>query len=127
MARSGTIASWRAQLRSPSFRYGERGCLVHARVIAGDATATLSRFPGHWYEPETGLHHNRWRYFDPASATYLSPEPLGLLGGLESYGYVNGKPLVWIDRDGLAGGTGSVAGLNPGVFDNSSGTWGPRP
>ncbi|WP_437967869.1 RHS repeat-associated core domain-containing protein [Sorangium sp. So ce260] len=74
---------------------------AYGRVIAGDAAATLSRFPGHWYEPETGLHYNRWRYFDPASATYLSPEPLGLEGGLEAYGYVNGQPLAAIDADGL--------------------------
>ncbi|WP_437813542.1 RHS repeat-associated core domain-containing protein [Sorangium sp. So ce1078] len=74
---------------------------AYGRVVAGDAAATLSRFPGHWYEPETGLHYNRWRYFDPASATYLSPEPLGLEGGLEAYGYVNGRPLAAIDADGL--------------------------
>ncbi|WP_165373726.1 MULTISPECIES: YwqJ-related putative deaminase [Sorangium] len=78
---------------------------AYGRVIAGDATATLSRFPGHWYEPETGLHYNRWRYFDPASATYLSPEPLGLEGGLEAYGYVNGRPLALVDLDGLMGST----------------------
>ncbi|WP_437955744.1 YwqJ-related putative deaminase [Sorangium sp. So ce119] len=76
---------------------------AYGRVIAGDAAATLSRFPGHWYEPETGLHYNRWRYFDPASATYLSPEPLGLEGGLEAYGYVSGRPLAVIDADGLMG------------------------
>ena len=35
--------------------------------ITGDPVATLSRFPGQWYEPETGLHYNRWRYFDPSS------------------------------------------------------------
>ncbi|WP_434044971.1 MULTISPECIES: YwqJ-related putative deaminase [Sorangium] len=76
---------------------------AYGRVIAGDAAATWSRFPGHWYEPETGLHHNRWRYFDPASATYLSPEPLGLAGGLEAYGYVRGRPLSLVDVDGLMG------------------------
>ncbi|WP_437715044.1 RHS repeat-associated core domain-containing protein [Sorangium sp. So ce448] len=74
---------------------------AYGRVIAGDAAATLVRFPGHWYEPETGLHYNRWRYFDPASATYLSPEPLGLEGGLEAYGYVSGRPLALVDADGL--------------------------
>ncbi|WP_437659614.1 YwqJ-related putative deaminase [Sorangium sp. So ce1182] len=78
---------------------------AYGRVIAGDAAATLSRFPGHWYEPETGLHYNRWRYFDPASATYLSPEPLGLEGGLEAYGYVSGRPLTLVDLDGLMGST----------------------
>ncbi|XXT16678.1 YwqJ-related putative deaminase [Sorangium sp. So ce429] len=78
---------------------------AYGRVIAGDAAATLSRFPGHWYEPETGLHYNRWRYFDPASATYLSPEPLGLEGGLEAYGYVSGRPLALVDADGLMGST----------------------
>lgn len=74
---------------------------AYGRIISGDATATLSRFPGHWFEPETGLHYNRWRYFDPTTATYLSPEPLGLEGGLESYGYVSGRPLALVDFDGL--------------------------
>lgn len=74
----------------------------YGRVLSGDPTATLSRFPGHWYDPETRLHYNRWRYFDPTTATYLSPEPIGLAGGLEGYAYVGGRPLVLIDRDGLA-------------------------
>jgi RHS repeat-associated protein len=78
---------------------------AYGRVIAGDAGATLSRFPGQWYDPETGLHYNRWRYFDPSSAAYLSPEPLGLEGGLEAYGYVSGRPLALIDLDGLMGST----------------------
>ncbi|MCU0685926.1 MAG: YwqJ-related putative deaminase [Polyangiaceae bacterium] len=76
---------------------------AYGRVTAGNASAPLSRFPGHWYDPETGLHYNRWRYFDPSSATYLSPEPLGLEGGLERYGYVSGRPLALIDADGLMG------------------------
>ncbi len=78
---------------------------AYGLVIGGDALATVSRFPGHWYDAETGLHYNRWRYFDPASATYLSPEPLGLEGGLEPYGYVSGRPLALVDLDGLMGST----------------------
>ncbi|WP_437508288.1 RHS repeat-associated core domain-containing protein [Sorangium sp. So ce1099] len=99
---------------------------AYGRVLVGDAAATLSRFPGHWYEPETGLHYNRWRYFDPASATYLSPEPLGLAGGIESYGYVNGKPLVWIDRDGLARSVTTLTGTGGNVIGTGTSSDSPR-
>ena len=97
---------------------------AYGRVISGDPEATRSRFPGHWRDPETGLHYNRWRYFDPSTATYLSPEPLGLLGGLEAYGYVNGRPLAWIDRDGLARSQTTLTGPGGAVLatGTSSGT-----
>lgn len=78
---------------------------AYGRVTEGDPMAALSRFPGHWYEPETGLHYNRWRYFDPETGTYLSPEPLGLEGGTETYSYVMGRPLSLVDPDGLKGCT----------------------
>jgi len=35
-------------------------------------------FPGQYADPETGLHYNYFRYYDPETARYLTPDPLGL-------------------------------------------------
>ncbi len=53
---------------------------------AGQADCPL-RFPGQYYDDESGLHYNFHRYYDPTSAGYLSVDPIGLAGGLRPYGY----------------------------------------
>jgi RHS repeat-associated protein len=45
---------------------------------------TAIRFPGQYADEETGLYFNRWRYYDPAIARYVSPDPSSLLGGPRS-------------------------------------------
>jgi RHS repeat-associated protein len=60
------------------------------------------RFPGQQEDPETGLHYNRFRYFDPTDERYISRDPLGLDGGSAAlYAYVH-DPLAWADPLGLA-------------------------
>ncbi|WP_323179423.1 DUF6531 domain-containing protein [Streptomyces sp. NBC_00198] len=63
-------------------------------------TGTPLRFPGQYYDPETELHYNYFRHYDPATATYLSPDPLGMDAGPNPRGYVL-DPLLWIDYLGL--------------------------
>ncbi len=46
------------------------------------------RFPGQYEDEETGLHYNRFRYYDPAAGLYVAQDPLGLLAGTRLYGYV---------------------------------------
>ncbi|WP_205582791.1 EndoU domain-containing protein, partial [Yersinia sp. IP36721] len=48
-----------------------------------------------------GLHYNRFRYYDPQACCYLSPDPIGLMGGYNPYAYVH-NPNNWIDPLGLA-------------------------
>ncbi|OCG78433.1 hypothetical protein A9G42_03195 [Gilliamella sp. Nev6-6] len=55
------------------------------------------RFQGQYYDEETGLHYNLNRYYDPFTGRYITQDPLGILGGLNSYQYVNGDPINWID------------------------------
>nr|WP_221383022.1 RHS repeat-associated core domain-containing protein [Actinoplanes polyasparticus] len=81
--------------------------------------ATPLRFPGQYHDIETGLHYNRFRYFDPATARYLSPDPLGLAGGPTPTAYP-ANPLTTIDRLGLAGCTVPQPSLNP--FDGRPST-----
>ncbi|WP_249621286.1 RHS repeat-associated core domain-containing protein, partial [Desulfuromonas sp. CSMB_57] len=49
-----------------------------------------------------GLYYNLHRYYDPDSGQYLSPDPIGLEGGLRTHGYVH-DPMQWVDPLGLAG------------------------
>lgn len=60
------------------------------------------RFQGQYYDHETGLHYNRYRYYEPYSARYVSKDPIGLEGGINTSAYVN-NPNQWIDPNGLNG------------------------
>ncbi len=60
------------------------------------------RFPGHFQDPETGLHYNRFRYFSPELGRYMQSDPAGLEGGINLYAYPV-DPLTGADIDGLAG------------------------
>ncbi|MEV8354191.1 putative T7SS-secreted protein [Streptomyces niveus] len=66
-----------------------------------DATAyTPLRFPGQYFDPESGLHYNYFRYYDPESGRYLSQDPLGLAPAPNPAAYVH-NPLLWADPLGL--------------------------
>ncbi len=69
----------------------------------GDGTTfTLNlRFPGQYFDTETGLHYNYFRYYDPATGRYVTSDPIGLEVGLNTYGYVGGNPVGLVDPKGL--------------------------
>ncbi|MEU6906693.1 DUF6531 domain-containing protein [Streptomyces coeruleorubidus] len=68
---------------------------------AGSTTYTPLRFPGQYFDPETGLHYNYFRHYDPESARYLSPDPLGLEPAPNPVTYVT-TPHTRSDSLGLA-------------------------
>jgi RHS repeat-associated protein len=59
------------------------------------------RFQGQWYDEESGLHYNRFRYYDPAAGRYISADPIRLRAGLNLFSYAL-PPTQWIDPFGLA-------------------------
>jgi RHS repeat-associated protein len=59
-------------------------------------------FMGQWVDHETGLHYNRFRYYDPRSARFTSQDPFGLAVGLNLYTYPL-NPLNRVDPMGLRG------------------------
>ncbi|MET9695388.1 putative T7SS-secreted protein [Streptomyces sp. NPDC006529] len=96
---------------TPTEMIDEQGALAwHTRSTVWGATSwnrdatayTPLRFPGQYYDPETGLHHNHFRTYDPETARYLTSDPLGLTPSSNPVAYVT-NPLVWADPLGLSG------------------------
>jgi len=59
------------------------------------------RFPGQYRDSESGLHYNYFRDYEPGTGRYVESDPIGLLGGISTYGYVGGQALTQTDRFGL--------------------------
>jgi RHS repeat-associated protein len=68
------------------------------------------RFQGQYYDQETGLHYNTFRFFDPDVGRFTQGDPIGLAGGENLYAYAP-NPVEWADPLGLACGKLSNSGF----------------
>jgi RHS repeat-associated protein len=87
--------------------------------IAAEAAFTIRnnlRFPGQYYDRETGLNYNYFRYYDPRTGRYTRTDPIGLMGGMNPYGYGLNNPLCQIDPLGLIYNTYSWKALGGDVL-----------
>jgi RHS repeat-associated protein len=80
-------------------------------IIDIDTISNPLRFPGQYYDEESGLHYNWNRYYDPFLGRYIQSDPLGLDAGINFFVYAGNRPLTVIDP----------WGLEPGDFYDGSG------
>lgn len=96
------LSHWRLALISHYLHWENR--------LALPFSAPGARFPGQYYDAESGLHYNTFRDYDPATGRYIESDPIGLEGGVNTYAYVGGNPLSSSDSWGLAA---SICVRNP--------------
>jgi RHS repeat-associated protein len=97
------------QIGTPLLVEDDDGRIVWRAEIAPFGTAALwpkntitlnLRFPGHYFDVETGLHYNRFRYYDPQLGRYIQSDPWGIAGTYNLYAYP-ANPLLDVDIRGL--------------------------
>lgn len=71
-------------------------------VVTNEEIAFDVRFPGQYLDQESGLHYNYFRNYTPATGRYVQSDPIGLRGGLSSYGYAGANPILYSDPEGLS-------------------------
>jgi len=85
--------------------------VLYVPISAAVGTVTNNlRFPGQYYDAESGLSYNMMRDYDPSVGRYVQNDPAGFRGGINPYVYAAGNPIRLIDAVGLSG-------------DESSGGW----
>ncbi len=72
-----------------------------AKVNPNSEVVNNFRLAGQYYDQQTGLHYNYYRYYDPKTGRYLTPDPIGLEGGINLYAYAKNNPINWLDPWGL--------------------------
>lgn len=71
-------------------------------IVNDNSKITVNlRFPGQYYDVETGTHYNYYRNYQPATGRYMQQDPIGLVGGLNLYNYANSNPIAFFDNYGL--------------------------
>lgn len=84
-------------------------------LITGTVTNNL-RFPGQYYDAETGLYYNYFRDYNPNIGRYVQADPIGLRGGINLFAYTKNNPIKFTDSTGLtSGGTKCPCGTHWGI------------
>ena len=90
---TGNVQKWR---KAQEAEQSEISQAANDPTVWGELTDQSIRFQGQWHDVETGLHYNRFRYYDPEIGRFIHQDPIGLLGGVNLYQYAP-NPLDWTD------------------------------
>lgn len=98
-----------SHLGTPEVAFDKRGTLTWQASAQAFGSTRVSRslidnplrFPGQYWDAETGLHYNYFRDYDPQTGRYAQRDPIGLKGGLNSFSYVLNNPVKYTDIFGL--------------------------
>ena len=89
------VTKWKWDYFASNSAFGENAPSV--------ATITFNlRFPGQYFDAETGLNYNYFRDYEPGTGRYVESDPDGLDGGVSTYSYTRSDPLGKIDPLGLS-------------------------
>jgi len=88
-----------------------------ALVASTGSTENTRKFTGEDYDATSSLLYLRARYYDPDVGRFISRDPIGVIGGINLYGYCGNNPVNWVDPDGkiigqvISGGLIAYAGI----------------
>lgn len=108
---------------------GSKGTYSTGAVLNNIGTGIPMGFPGQVWDEETQTWHNGFRDYDPYTGRYIQSDPIGLGGGINTYAYVGGNPVSYVDPFGLycwseaqiRGTAGAVAGAFGGALAGARG------
>jgi RHS repeat-associated protein len=119
---AGTYYVHPDHLGTPQVVTSSSGAVAWKASYSPFGAATLStstvtfnlRFPGQYFDAESGLHYNWNRYYDPQAGRYLTSDSIGLVAGINTYAYAGDNPLSHVDTRGL-----DIVVIGGGVRDGS--------